>query len=128
MQMRRQVTAIGSAGHPARRCQRRVGRLFGGLAGGNRQLEILERQVQLLIVDPFRSPTELCSLKLTDDMPEPLDLPHPAVSIGDSDVSLSLDPRRFPCVPGALRQKQGLEARSIVRKIVEGERHVLEIH
>jgi hypothetical protein len=98
-QVLRQGAAVDTALPPARRWQRRVVLLVHRFGLGDRLLDILERQLQLVgMSDLLRAPTEERALQLLEDRPQAL------VLVGE------------PLRPGMFCQEQRLEGRHVVRQ------------
>jgi hypothetical protein len=71
---------------------RRVSLVVGGFGGRNGLLDILERQMKLLRVEPLRTPAELRTLQLMKEMPQAVILQQRLVALGNRGVTLG--PRR----------------------------------
>ena len=99
---------LGALGGP-----RRVLLVRGGLAGGNRLLDVLEGQKQLLRIELLRAATELCALQLAQQMPQPIVLRQRLVARRDRRVAL-----------GARRREQGLQRLDVGRKLIGDVAHV----
>jgi hypothetical protein len=72
--------------------QRRVGLLLLGLGRGNRLLEILQRQVQLVGIELFRAAAEPQPLQLADQMAQAVVLVGEPLVLGA--LGIALGPRR----------------------------------
>ena len=84
----------GSAPRLARRFSARAARgrrvllVVVGLVAGNRLLDILERQKQLLGIELLRTPAELRALQLAQQMPQAIVLRQRLVALRDRGVTL----------------------------------------
>ncbi len=74
---------------PARRCQRRVGLLGRGFAGRDRRLQVFEPEIELVLVELLRLPTEVIAPKLAQHVGETLVLGRISVPLGDSSIALT---------------------------------------
>ena len=94
--MRRQRSAaLAALGAPGA-LEIGVGLLGPRVAGGDRRLDILQRQIQLIGIQLLRAPAELHPLQLAQEVPKPIILffdPPPRQSLG-VEVSLHGDQRR----------------------------------
>ena len=90
----RAADGAGSAPRLARRFSARaraatwVLLVVGGLVAGNGLLDVLERQKQLLGIELLRTPAELRTLQLAQQMPQAIDLRQRLVALGDRGVTL----------------------------------------
>jgi hypothetical protein len=80
-QMGGKRAAIGAALFATRPCGRRVLLVVGGLVCGNGLLDILECQKHLLGIELLRTPAELCTLQLAQEMPQAIDLRKRTVAL-----------------------------------------------
>jgi len=91
-QMLRERAAAGSALLGTALPQPRVSPFLRGLGRGDRLLEILQRQAELIGIEPLRVPAELQALQLADQLPQPV------VLIGEPGLlrafGIALGPRR----------------------------------
>jgi len=91
-QMLGERAAAGAALSGTALPQPRVGLLLLGLGGGNRLLEIFQRQAELIGIEPLRVPAELHALQLADQLAQPV------VLIGEPGLlralGIALGPRR----------------------------------
>ena len=62
--------------------------VVGGLVAGNGLLDILERQKQLLGIELLRSPAELSTLQLAQEMPQAINLRKRMIALCDRGVTL----------------------------------------
>ena len=62
--------------------------VVGGLVAGNGLLDILERQKQLLGIELLRSPAELSTLQLAQEMPQAINLRKRMIALRDRGVTL----------------------------------------
>jgi len=112
----RQVIRQGAAALPplpaARLADRLIRLLLFGLALGNRLFEVLERESELVGIEPLGVPAELHPLQLPDEVAQALVLILDAAAFGALGFEL-----------GAHRQHRGAQAEGIVGKIVESRRH-----
>ena len=104
-QMGRKMAAIDFACLPARRCQRRVGLLHCGLSRGDRGLQVLEAEIELILAQPLRLPPEVIAPKLAQHVQQTF------VLIGQQGLL------------AALGEKHRLQALDVVRQIVGRIRH-----
>jgi hypothetical protein len=110
-QMRRQRPAVdlASADRSALLLRRRA--LFLGLGGGKALLEILERERQLIGIEPLRPAPEAVALQRDDDRPQP--------------IALAPNPSHLRGMLGALGEEQPTQRFRIGREIVDVERHIV---
>ena len=87
-QMGGKRTAIGAALVAVRPCRHRVLLVVVGLVAGNRLLDILERQKQLLGIKLLRTAAELRALQLAQQMPQAINLRPRLVALGERSVTL----------------------------------------
>jgi hypothetical protein len=80
--------AIGAALFAACPCGHWVLLVVGGLVAGNGLLDILERQKQLLGIELLRSPAELRTLQLAQEMPQAINLRKRMIALRDRGVTL----------------------------------------
>jgi hypothetical protein len=69
--------------------QRRIGLFLLGLGFGHGLFEILQREIELVGIEPLRAPTELQALKLADQMAETVILGGELIALGDKAYLLS---------------------------------------
>ena len=109
-QMRGQVTAIDTPLPRARRCQRRVGLLHTGLPRGNRSLQVLESEIELVLAQALGLAPEVIAAELTQHVQQAL------VVIGEPSLLATL---------GDQHRLQLLDVvGQIVDRIVHAEQHV----
>jgi hypothetical protein len=97
-----QVIRQRAAGPPlfgAHPPQRQIGLLLFGLTCGNRVLEILQRQIELVGIELFRALAELHTLELADQMAQPIVLAGELIALIEQPLFLgtlgvALGPRR----------------------------------
>ena len=87
-QMGGKRTAIDAALFATRSCGHGVLLVVGGLVAGDRLLNILERQKQLLWIELLRPPAELRTLQLAQKMPQPINLRKRTIAFGYRCVTL----------------------------------------
>ena len=90
-------TAIGAALCGARSCRCRVLLVIGGLVAGNGLLEILKRQSQLLGIELLRTPAELRTLQLAQQVPQAIHLRQRLVALGNGRVAIRARRRDHAC-------------------------------
>ena len=86
MLRKRAATATALIGARARAC--RIVLVLGGLGHGNRLLDILERQQQLLTIELLRAAAELRALQLAQQVPQAIILGQRLVALGNRGVPL----------------------------------------
>jgi hypothetical protein len=67
--------------------------VLAGLVPGNGLLDIFEGQKQLLGIELLRTPSELRTLQLPQEMPQAIDLRQRVVALGDRGVTLRMRSR-----------------------------------
>jgi hypothetical protein len=105
-QMSRQMSTIDTALANARRFQRRVGLLLDGFPGGDRALQILEAEIELIFAQLFGFAPEVISPKLTQHVHESIVLRRHPVAFGNDGRPL-----------GALGEQQRFQALDVVGQI-----------
>ena len=89
-QMPGKRAAAGAALVGARAGARRVLLVVGRRVAGNRLLDVLDRQKQLLGIELLRAPAELRALQLTQQIPQAIHLRQRLIALGDCGVPLRL--------------------------------------
>jgi len=81
-------TAVGAALGGTGRGDSRVVLLFARLVASDCLLDILERQKHLLGIEPLRTPAELRTSQLPQQVPQPINLRQRTVTLGERGVTL----------------------------------------